>query len=156
MLVGKSGIAKTSSTPGKTQLINHFLINEKWFLADLPGYGYARVSKRTREQWTSRMREYLIKRVNLSCVFMLIDGSIAFQNSDHQMISWMGEKGIPFVIVITKFDKANQRLIKKNVELIKEILQQEWETLPAFYITSCKTKKGKPELLSFISSVIES
>ncbi|MCZ2444176.1 MAG: ribosome biogenesis GTP-binding protein YihA/YsxC [Flavobacteriales bacterium] len=154
MIIGKKGVAKTSSTPGKTQLINHFLINESWFLADLPGYGYARVSQQTRAQWLNRMKEYLLKRENLSCVFLLIDGCIPFQKQDHQMITWLGEKQIPFVLIITKSDKTTQHLVQKNIDEMQKALLLEWETLPAIFITSSKSKRGRKEILDFISSVI--
>ncbi|MCX7743038.1 MAG: ribosome biogenesis GTP-binding protein YihA/YsxC [Flavobacteriales bacterium] len=152
MLTGKKGLAKTSSTPGKTQLINHFLINKQWYLVDLPGYGYAKVSKAQRDKWQKMIKGYLENRQNLHCIFILVDGRISFQQSDHDMISWMGANGIPFVIVITKADKVTQRELMQNIKGMKETLKAEWERIPHMIITSSKTQQGRNQLLDFIES----
>lgn len=154
MLTGKKGLAKTSATPGKTQLINHFLINNQWYLVDLPGYGYAKVSKAQRDKWHQMMKGYLTHRENLQCIFILVDGRIPFQSSDHEMIRWMGTNGIPFVIVITKADKVSQRELMQNIKGMKEILKEEWEPLPHIIITSSATKQGRNQLLEFIESYL--
>lgn len=153
-LTGKKGIAKTSSTPGKTQLINHFLINKQWYLVDLPGYGYAKVSKVQREKWNKMMKGYVEQRENLQCIFILVDGRIPFQQSDHDMITWMGANRIPFVIVITKADKVSQRKLMQNIKEMKEVLKTEWNPLPDIIITSSQTQQGKNQLLQFIESYI--
>lgn len=154
MLTAKKGLAKTSSTPGKTQLINHFLINHQWYLVDLPGYGYAKVSKVQREKWNKMMKGYLEQRENLQCIFILVDGRIPFQQSDHDMITWMGSNGIPFVIVMTKADKVTQRELMQNIKGMKEVLKAEWETLPHIIITSSETKQGRDQVLEFIESCL--
>lgn len=154
MLTGKKGLAKTSATPGKTQLINHFLINNQWYLVDLPGYGYAKVSKAQRDKWHQVMKGYLEHRENLQCIFILVDGRIPFQPSDHEMISWMGTNGIPFVIVVTKADKVSQRELMQNIKGMKEILKEEWDPLPHIIITSSATKQGRNQLLEFIESCL--
>lgn len=154
MLTGKKELAKTSATPGKTQLINHFLINNQWYLVDLPGYGYAKVSKAQRYKWHQMMKGYLEHRENLQCIFILVDGRIPFQQSDHEMINWMGANGIPFVIVITKADKVSQRELMQNIKGMKEILKEEWDPLPHIIITSSATKQGRNQLLEFIESCL--
>lgn len=151
MLTGKKELAKTSSTPGKTQLINHFLINQQWYLVDLPGYGYAKVSKIQREKWNKMMKGYMEQRENLQCIFILVDGRIPFQQSDHDMITWMGSNGIPFVIVITKADKVSQRKLMQNIKGMKETLKKEWNPLPPIFITSSTTRQGREQLLEFIA-----
>lgn len=154
MLTGKKGLAKTSSTPGKTQLINHFFMNKQWYLVDLPGYGYAKVSKVHREKWNKMIKEYVEQRENLQCIFILVDGRIPFQQSDHDMITWMGTNSIPFVIVITKADKVSQRELMQNIKGMKEVLKNEWNPLPDIIITSSVTQVGKNQLLQFIESCI--
>lgn len=153
MLTGKKGLAKTSSTPGKTQLINHFLINQAWYIVDLPGYGYAKVSKSQREKWGKFITTYLNKRENLMCLFLLIDGRIPFQKIDAEMIQWLGRNGIPFCIVYTKSDKISERELQKNVKTMKDELIKSWETLPTIFFTSSQEKKGKDELLHYIHSI---
>lgn len=153
MLTGKKGLAKTSSTPGKTQLINHFLINQQWYLVDLPGYGYAKVSKSQREKWGRFISSYLRNRENLMCLFLLIDSRIPFQKIDSDMIQWLGSNGIPFCIVYTKSDKISERELQKNVKSMKDELIKSWETLPNIFFTSSQEKKGKDELLHYINTI---
>ena len=152
MLVNKKGLAKTSSTPGKTQLINHFLINNNWYLVDLPGYGYAKSSRTNREKWYKMMKDYVAHRENIVCIFILIDSRIPFQKSDHEMISWMGENQIPFIIIFTKADKISQRELMSNVSNIKVELKKEWDELPYMIVSSSEEKKGREEILDLIET----
>jgi len=153
MLTGVKGLAKTSSTPGKTQLINHFLINEKWYLVDLPGYGYAKVSKQMRKSFSTFITGYLNKRENLVCLFLLLDGRIPFQKIDEEMVNWLGKNSVPFVLVYTKADKISNRELQKNVKTMKDALKASWDTLPPVFYTSSKDKTGKKELLSYIGQL---
>jgi GTP-binding protein len=150
MIVDKKNLAKTSSTPGKTQMINHFIINENWYIADLPGYGYAKVSKDNRSKWDKVSRGYLIKRKNLMTTFVLVDSRLVPQQNDIDFMEWMGEKELPFVIVFTKTDKLNHSEITLNIEHYKTILKEFWEDLPPFIMTSAETKTGREEILDFI------
>lgn len=149
-LCGRKSLAKTSSTPGKTQLINHFLINKNWFLADLPGYGYAKHSKTEREKWTHLIHNYLIHRPNLMCVFQLIDSRHDPQKNDMDFMQWMGQKGIPFVIVFTKADKLKPAKLHANLENYEREMLKVWEVMPDYYVTSSFSKKGSEEILEFI------
>ena len=150
MLAGVKKLAKTSTTPGKTQLINHFIINESWYLADLPGYGYAKISKVTRDKWEEMIRGYLLRRKNLLTTFLLIDSRIEPQQSDLEVMEWMGENGIPFIIVFTKSDKLTRNEIARNTGIYKRKLLESWEDLPTMILTSSTTKLGKEEILNFI------
>lgn len=149
-ICGKSGLAKTSSTPGKTQCIVHFLIDDSWYIADLPGYGYARITKEQREKWKTMTREYMLKRPNLSCVFVLVDLRIPPQKLDLEFIGFLGENGIPICIVGTKADKLKKTKLEASVQEIKEALSEEWDPLPPFIISSAETGTGKEEILEFI------
>ena len=150
MLVGKKDLAKTSSTPGKTQLINHFIINNEWFIVDLPGYGYAKTSKKNRDKWPEMIANFLEKRDTLISTFVLIDSRIEPQKIDVEFIEWLGENGIPFVIVFTKIDKINQRELTANVNLYKKHLLENWEELPEMIFSSAKTERGKEDILNYI------
>jgi len=150
MITGEKKLAKTSSTPGKTQLINHFIINESWLLADLPGYGYAKISKETRAKWEKMIRGYLLKRENLLNTFILIDARIEPQQSDLEFMEWLGISRIPFVIVFTKSDKLKNLELANNVAHYKKVLAEGWEELPQMIISSALTKNGKEEILAFI------
>lgn len=154
MLTGFNSLAKTSSNPGKTQTMNYFLINENWHLVDLPGYGYAKVSKGQRADWGKMIKNYLIERENLFCVFQLIDGSISPQKIDVEFTNWMGEHAIPFMLVFTKTDKKN-KAGGDAVQMYENELLQSWETLPKKFITSAKNKNGKGEILAFIENALE-
>ena len=151
MLVGRKKLAKISGTPGKTQLINHFIINDQWFLVDLPGYGFAKVSKTTREKWRKIIRRFLNGRENLVCTFILIDIRIEPQTSDLELMGWLGESGLPFVIVFTKMDKLSKAVVEKNIAIYKQTLLQSWEELPPVFLSSAKTQNGKEEILDFIN-----
>jgi GTP-binding protein len=155
MLVDIKGLAKTSSTPGKTQLINHFIINENWYLVDLPGYGFAKVSRTEREKWEKRLHEYLINRSNLYCVFVLVDSRLEPQKNDVEMINWLGEKGIPMAIIYTKADKIKPRHLETNQELLRAELLKFWEEVPPVLISSAEKKDGKEEVLNFIEKHIK-
>lgn len=152
MLVGRKSLAKTSSTPGKTRLINHFIINDGWYLADLPGYGYAKVSKRERAKFSSLIREYARKRENLVCFFVLIDGAIPPQKIDLEFIEWLGENGIPFVIILTKTDKVNQKTRSKHLDQLKKNLSDNWVELPLIIESSVVKRTGRDEILTFIKN----
>lgn len=149
-LLQRKNLAKVSSTPGKTRLINHFLVNEEWMLVDLPGYGYARISKSEREKWETMIRSYLTKRKNLMLTFILLDSRIELKASDKEMINWFGEKQLPFALIFTKTDKLTPNQLASNVAAVKNELLQEWEELPPVFITSSVTGKGTEEILKFI------
>ena len=150
MLVERKKLAKTSSTPGKTRLINHFKINDQWFLCDLPGYGYAKVSKKERETFGKMIERYATQRSNLVCFFVLIDARIPPQQIDLDFIEWLGDSNLPFVIVFTKIDKINQTGKSKNLELLKAELSKSWEELPIIFETSAIKGTGKEQVMGFI------
>jgi len=150
MITGQKMLAKTSSTPGKTQLINHFLINEEWYLVDLPGYGYARAAKAKRMQWEQVIEQYLLKRSNLMSTFLLIDSRLSLQDNDRKVINWFGEKQLHFTLVLTKTDKLTVNQLASNFEAVKKELLCDWEELPPFILSSAITGAGREEILSFI------
>ncbi|MCW3806518.1 ribosome biogenesis GTP-binding protein YihA/YsxC [Plebeiibacterium marinum] len=153
MLCDRNSLAKTSSTPGKTQLINHFVINSDWYLVDLPGYGYAKVSKTQRKTFKLLIDGYLRHRSNLMCLFILVDIRHKPQKVDIEFMYQMGEWGVPFVVVFTKADKLKPGEVEKNVTEYKNALLQDWEELPDFFISSATKNQGKDEILSFIEQV---
>jgi len=155
MLCNKKGLAKVSNTPGKTQLINFFNVNDKWHLVDLPGYGYARLSKDKKKSFQSMITNYLQKRENLVCTFLLIDIRHDLQKIDQEFINWLGESEIPFCMVFTKADKLGKNVVKIHVDKINRELLKEWNTLPHQFITSSETKEGREEILSFIKDLID-
>lgn len=155
MLTGVKGLAKTSGRPGKTQLINHFLINNEWYLVDLPGYGYARTSKTSREKWSTMMRDYFLHREALTNVFVLVDSRIPPQRIDLEFIEFLGANGIPLAIVFTKTDKEKQREVMTNIKAMKEALSELWEELPPMFLTSSLTGYGRDALLDSIESINE-
>ena len=150
MLTDQKMLAKTSSTPGKTQLINHFLINGEWYLVDLPGYGYARAAKSKRKQWEQMIEQYLLKRTNLMSTFLLIDSRLSMQDSDRKVINWFGEKQLHFTLVLTKTDKLSTNQLASNLGAYKREILTEWEELPPFILSSAHSNLGKGEILSFI------
>ncbi len=152
-LTNRKKLAKTSSTPGKTQLINHFLVDDEWFLVDLPGYGWAQTSKTNKEAWRKMNEEYLQFRQNLALVFVLVDIRHEPQKIDLEFINWLGKKEIPFSIVFTKSDKLGKTLIQSNVAAYKSTLRQTWEELPPTFITSSIAKLGGDDLLEFIGRI---
>lgn len=151
MITGRKQLAKTSAKPGKTQLINHFIINDQWYLVDLPGYGYAKISWSERVKWQKMIRDYLIKRTNLMSVFVLVDIRIDPQASDIEFINWLGGNRIPFSIVFTKCDKVSRQESVKALSAYKKKLKETWEELPPFFITSAETRQGRDELINYIS-----
>jgi GTP-binding protein len=153
MLCDNKGLAKTSSTPGKTQLINHFLINENWLLCDLPGYGYAKVSKRDREDWRKMIRQYLFNRENLMNVFVLLDSRVKPQQIDIDFMMDLGESEIPFSIIFTKADKLKAKDLTKNLKAYEDELLMHWEELPPNFVTSSVKKNGKADLLTYIDDI---
>lgn len=150
MLVQKKGLAKTSQTPGKTQLINHFLINENWQLVDLPGYGYAKTSRSNRADWQKFISFYLRNRENLQCVFVLIDSRLEPQKIDVEFCSWLGENGLPFQLIFTKADKQSRVKTDQAVAKFRKALLEIFEEVPQHYITSAETQDGRDEILNFI------
>lgn len=149
-LVQRRGLAKTSATPGKTIAINHFVVNNKWYLVDLPGYGYAKRSKKSREDWRVMLANYISRRRNLLYTFVLVDSRIEPQNSDIGFMEWLGENQVPFCIVFTKADKISKAELDRNVEAYKKRLLEDWEELPPIFLTSAETKMGCEEILDFI------
>ena len=149
-LVNNKKLAKTSSKPGKTQLINHFLINKSWYLVDLPGYGFAKTSKTKRARFHEMISEYLLKRTNLMCLFVLIDCRHDPQAIDQEFMQWLSEKGIPFVMIFTKGDKLGKIILSKNVEKYKLEMLKKWEKLPKTFITSAEKKTGLSEIAIYI------
>jgi len=155
-LVDRKNLAKTSGKPGKTQLINHFKINNNWFLVDLPGYGYASTSKTNREQFKSMINKYLLNRSNLICLFVLLDIRHKAQNIDLDFMQKMGKEGIPFAMVFTKSDKISQTQIIKNIKQYKQEMLKNWEFLPDIFITSSEKRIGMNEILTFIEKYNQS
>lgn len=150
MMVNRKDLAKTSGKPGKTQLINHFLINDNWYIVDLPGYGYAKVSKDKRETFEKFISEYILNRKNLMCIMVLIDSRLKPQKIDLEFMSWLGEKSIPFIMVFTKIDKLSKKQFADNTQHYKYEMLKQWEELPSCFYTSAEKKEGRKELLNFI------
>lgn len=150
MLTGKKKLAKVSVTPGKTQTINHFKINNSFFITDLPGYGYAKVSKSSREKFSDMIVEYLLHRENLMSVFVLIDSRLPLQQVDNEFMLWLGEKEIPFTIVFTKIDKLSTSQIQKNFAAFENQMLKWWEALPRVFFTSSEKKTGGEEIIHFM------
>ena len=155
MLTGFGDLAKVSTAPGKTRLINHFNINDEWFLVDLPGYGYAKIGRASREQWLTFIRKYLATRENLDCVFALIDSRHEPQANDLEFMNFMGEHGIPFAMVFTKADKLSRKQLDKNLAHYKDEMLKSWEVLPPLFVTSAGTKLGRDEVLGFIENIVK-
>lgn len=153
MLVNNKKMAKTSSNPGKTQTINHFIINKAWYLVDLPGYGYATISKSTRAKWKIMILNYLQFRKNLQLVFVLIDSRLKPQQKDMDFINRLGEMQIPFALVFTKIDKLSESKVQLHSQLFKEQLLKSWESLPDIFFSSAETGKGREEILTYIDAI---
>ena len=154
MLVDKKDLAKTSSQPGKTQLINHFLINEEWYLVDLPGYGYAKTSMENRKKWRKMIEDYLLKRVNLLTVFVLVDSRLGPQKIDLEFINFLGENQVPITLIFTKTDKQSAKKTEESLERFKESLSEYWEELPEIILTSSEKRVGRDEVLETIENII--
>lgn len=153
MLTGRLALAKISGTPGKTQVINHFLINEEWYLVDLPGYGYAKVAKSARADWGKMIKAYLTKRENLTCVCVLLDSRHPPQAVDLEFMAWLGEAGVPFVMVFTKADKQSSTRTRELVAAYLHQMQEQWDELPRHFVTSSETGEGREEVLDFVQEV---
>lgn len=156
MLTGHKKLAKISGKPGKTQLINHFIINDEWFLVDLPGYGYAKVSKNLRQKFQSFIYDYFLKRQQLVCSFVLVDSRHEPQKIDLEFMQFLGEKRIPFCIVFTKTDKLGKTVVQNKVAKYKKVMLQTWEEIPPYFLTSATNQTGKKEVLEFIDGVNKS
>lgn len=150
ILTGRKKLAMVSGTPGKTKLINHFLIDNSWYLVDLPGYGFAKVSKTEREKWDLMIREYILHRENLVNVFVLVDGSIPPQTIDLDFIRWLGISGIPFAIVLTKTDKVSKNKVQSQLAVYKKELGKEWDELPQLFLSSAVNNSGRDEIMKYI------
>lgn len=153
MLTQRKGLAMTSQKPGKTQLINHFLINNEWHLVDLPGYGFARVGQSNRERLKSIIEDYILEREQLTNLFILLDCRHEPQKIDLEFIEWAGENGVPFALVFTKADKLSKGKLASNIEAYKQTLLESWEELPPIFITSSEAKEGRDELLNYIEDI---
>jgi GTP-binding protein len=153
MLVNNKNLAKTSSRPGKTQLINHFTINDSWYLVDLPGYGYAKTSKKVKAQFQELIDDYLLHRQELTNLFVLIDSRLEPQKIDLEFMEWMGEEGIPFSIVFTKIDKLKDNELNKNLKVYRKKMLETWEEMPVFFTTSSEKSIGREELLGYIDQI---
>ena len=154
MLSQRKEPAKTSGQPGKTKLVNHFLINEAWYLVDLPGYGYAKVSKTDRTSFMKMIYTYFEKRENMINAFVLVDARHAPLDADIAFMNWMGERGIPFSVIMTKLDKLSSSELKKNKDVYHKRMLQDWEMLPPFFYTSASSKAGREEVLNYIEKCI--
>lgn len=153
MLTGQSKLAKTSASPGKTQLINHFIVNDEWYLVDLPGYGYAKVSQTQRAAWEKMIHGYLERRENLVSMFVLIDSRHEPQKLDLEFLRKLGDMGVPFNLVFTKADKTTQREASKNARIFIEVMKKEWEFIPRSFITSAEKRTGRQQILDSIDEM---
>lgn len=156
MLTNKKALAKISGNPGKTRLINHFIINDEWYLVDLPGYGYAKVPITERKKWEKFLRKYILQRENLYCLFVLIDSRHEPQAVDLDFMEWVGISEIPFSIIFTKTDKLKPEELEENLKVYQEKMFEKWETMPGYFVSSAETGEGKDEILDFIESVNQS
>jgi GTP-binding protein len=156
MLTNKHGLAMTSSKPGKTLLINHFLINKNWHLVDLPGYGYATTGKKMREQLQTIIESYILEREQLTSVFVLVDSRHEPQTIDLDFMAWLGENGVPFALVFTKLDKMSNRIAQENMKQYQQKLAEQWEELPPIFVTSAEKATGRQELLQYIEDINKS
>ena len=154
MLTGNGRLAMTSSTPGKTKVINHFIINDNWYLVDLPGYGYAKLSQKARADLQQIIRGYILESGNLVCLFVLVDSRFDITKSDVEFLAWLGENGVPFSIIFTKCDKQSATATAAQVEKDKAILLEQWEELPPMFTSSSEKKTGREEILDYIDSLL--
>ena len=153
MLTGRKGLAMTSATPGKTMLINHFLINKNWYLVDLPGYGYARRGQKGKDQIRTIIEDYILEREQMTNLFLLIDSRLEPQKIDLEFMEWLGENGIPFSIIFTKADKLKSGRLKMNINAYLRELSKQWEELPPYFISSSENRTGRTEILDYIESI---
>ena len=155
MLTGHKGLAKVSGTPGKTRLINHFRINDEWYLVDLPGYGYARTSKSNREEFSKIILDYILKCEKMFYLFVLVDSRLEPQKIDLRFIEMLGSEGIPFGIIFTKADKLSASQLKRSVDVWKRTLSEQWESLPAMFVTSSSDGRGRDEVLEYVETILK-
>jgi GTP-binding protein len=153
MLTGKKGLALTSATPGKTLLINHFIINDEWYLVDLPGYGYAKRGKEGRAAIQKIIEDYILERESLTSLFVLVDSRLEPQKIDVEFMEWLGENGIPFSIIFTKTDKLSKKQLSDNIKAYQEKLLEQWEELPNIFLSSSEKKEGRDEILGYIEEI---
>ncbi len=153
MLANNKKLAKTASRPGKTQLINHFVINNSWYMVDLPGYGYAEVPEKIRQQFMKMIRDYILKRENLVCLFVLIDSRHKPQKIDLEFMEWLGENGVPFAMVFTKADKLSTTRCGTCISDYQKAMADVWETMPPAFLTSAEKRTGREELLNYIDEL---
>ena len=153
MLTGRKGLAMTSATPGKTMLINHFLVNDSWYIVDLPGYGYAQRGKSSRDGLRKIIENYILNRMQMTNLFVLIDSRHAPQKIDVEFFEWLGENGVPFSIVFTKVDKLSKEAAKRNINNYCDYLLESWEELPPIFVTSSETKTGRENILDYIEQL---
>ena len=156
MLTGHKGLAMTSSKPGKTLLINHFIIDKKWYLVDLPGYGYAQRSQKVQGQISNIIERYVMQREQLTSLFVLVDSRLKPQKIDLDFITWLGENGVPFGIIFTKVDKLSKAKVDENVQAFLDTLREEWEELPPYFLSSAEKGTGKEEILGYIEEINKS
>lgn len=153
MMTGRKGLAMTSATPGKTMLINHFLINKSWYIVDLPGYGYARRGQKGKDQIRTIIEDYILEREQMTNLFVLIDSRLEPQKIDLEFMEWLGENGIPFSIIFTKADKLKGGRLKMNINNYLRELSKEWEELPPYFISSSENRTGRTEILDYIENI---
>lgn len=153
MITDRRELARTSKKPGKTQMLNYYIVNKNWYIVDLPGYGYAKISKKKRDEWRKMIEGYMIFRDTLQCAFVLIDSRIPPQALDLEFIDWMGKMQIPFVLVFTKTDKPKAQELERNVQLFKDKMLETWDGLPQIFMTSADKKVGADEILDFIEDL---
>ena len=149
-----SGLAKTSSTPGKTKVVNHFLVNGKWYLVDLPGYGFAKIPAKEREELKAVVRDYIHNSAELACLFVLVDSRFDIPQIDRDFIAELGENGVPFAIIFTKCDKNGPNVVAEQIERDRQILLQEWESLPPMFTSSSLKGSGRDEILDYIGTIL--
>lgn len=155
MITGRKALAKTSVKPGKTQTINHFLINDAWYLVDLPGYGYAAVSKTAKSGWSKMIEDYIVNRETLTCLFVLLDSRLAPQAIDLSFIEWAGRSGVPICLIFTKSDKLSRNELAKSMKVYESTLLESWSELPPNVITSSANKTGRQEIIQFIEESLK-
>jgi GTP-binding protein len=156
MLTNRKALAKVSGKPGKTRLINHFLINNEWYLVDLPGYGYAKTGREERKKWGKSFRNYILLRENLYCLFVLIDSRHEPQLNDLEFMEWLGLSQIPFAIIFTKADKLKPEELEENIRIYKEKMLETWEEMPPFFVSSAISRQGQAEILHYIEKINQS
>lgn len=154
MLLERRSLAKTSSTPGKTQTINHYLVNEAWYLVDLPGYGYAHTSKAKKKDWAKMIKDYILKRENLYCLFILLDSRLPPQPIDVEFISWAGSQGVAICIILTKADKLTKNQLAQNKKKIENKLLESWEELPPMFSSSATERTGREGIIEFLEAAL--